>query len=219
MKKSTKIITTAVALALVVAAMVVGIYAATAGTATITAQVSWEAVSGITFTLDGNVKAYGKPDDHPDGPDASPTTKTLTQQVVTAATSNTDSAALAGNLDANFIDESAEGVNNPGKIVYTYMLKNTGAQAIKVRLSKAPVEGAEANTSGKHTPAVAYNFSGVTATYAAMKAETATVSIAQNQTLTMTITLSLAASGQNNGVNADLSVSNFDAGVTFVMTK
>ena len=41
MKKSTKIITTAVALALAVAAMVVGIYAATAGSATITANVSY----------------------------------------------------------------------------------------------------------------------------------------------------------------------------------
>ena len=217
MKKSTKIITTAVALALVVAAMVVGIYAATAGSATITAEVSWEAVAGITFTLDGNVKAYGRPDNHPDGPDASPTTKTLTQQVVTAATSNTASAALAGNLDANFIDESTDGVNNPGKIVYTYTLENTGTQAIKVSLSEAPAEGAEANVGGKHTPAVAYNFTGVSATYSGIT--TGTVTVNGGATLTMTITLSLAASGQNDGVNADLSVSNFDAGVTFVMAK
>ena len=217
MKKSTKIITTAVALALVVAAMVVGIYAATAGSATITAEVSWTATAGITFTLDGNVKAYGRPDNHQDGPDASPTTKTLTQQVVTAATSNTASAALAGNLDADFIDESTEGVNNPGKIVYTYTLENTGTQAIKVKLDKAPAEGAEANTSGKHTPAVAYSFSGVTATYSGIT--TGTVTVNGGATLTITITLSLAASGENNGVNADLDVSDFDAGVTFVMTK
>ena len=207
MKKSTKIITTAVALALVVAAMVVGIYAATQATSTITAQVSWTATAGITFELNGSVAGGA-------------TTPTAVSHTVTAATDNDTAGTLSGTLSTNFKDSTSDGVNNPSAITYTYTLKNTGAQAIKVRLSKAPEEGAEANTGGTHTPAVAYNVSGVTdATYAKLVATTATVSIAQNATLTITITLSLAAGGTNNGVNADLSVSNFDAGVTFVMTK
>ena len=55
MKKSTKLITTAVALALVIAAMVVGIYAATSASASITASVSWTATAGIEITIKGGV--------------------------------------------------------------------------------------------------------------------------------------------------------------------
>ena len=212
MKKSTKIITTAVALALVVAAMVVGIYAATQATSTITAQVSWTATAGITFELKGSVAGGA-------------TTPTAVSHTVTTATNNDTAGTLSGTLSTNFKDADKDtatdnGVNDPGAITYTYTLKNTGAQAIKVRLSKAPEEGAEANVDGTHTPAVAYNVSGVTgATYEKLVASPATVEIAKDATLTITITLSLAAGGTNNGINADLSVSNFDAGVTFVMTK
>ena len=215
MKKSTKIITTAVALALVVAAMVVGIYAATSATSTITAAVNWNAVSGITFTLDGTSKAYGT------ATDSSPTTKNLTQQVVTAATSNTASAALAGTLSTSFVDESSDGVNNPGKIEFIYTLKNTGTTGITVRLSKAPTVGNEAISGGTHTPKVEMSGSnGSTAVTAAnLIASTPVITVAGGATLTVTITLSLAAGGTNSNINADTSVSSFDAGVTFVLGK
>ena len=51
MKKSTKIITTAVALVLVMGFMVVGIMAATTASASITASVNWTAEAGVVFEL------------------------------------------------------------------------------------------------------------------------------------------------------------------------
>ena len=55
MKKSTKILTTVVALVLVVGFMVVGIMAATSASANITAQVSWTATAGVEFDMRGGV--------------------------------------------------------------------------------------------------------------------------------------------------------------------
>lgn len=55
MKKSTKILTTVVALVLVVGFMVVGIMAATSASANINAQVSWTATAGVEFDMRGGV--------------------------------------------------------------------------------------------------------------------------------------------------------------------
>ena len=204
MKKSTKIITTAVALALVVAAMVVGIYAATAGSATITANVSWQAEAGITFVFRGSVE----------GGELKPAAIT---QTVVASTTNTE-AAGTGSLNEKFVDLSENGVNDPGAIVYTYSIENTGATAIKVKLTKAPAEGAESGaTAAEHKPAVAYDVTGPTgATLAALQGENG-VSVAANETLTVKITLSLAPSS-DAVTDADLGITSFDAGVTFTMS-
>ena len=205
MKKSTKIITTAVALALVVAAMVVGIYAATSGSATITANVSWEATAGITFELTGSV-AGGK------------TTPSAISHTVTASTSNTDAAALAGTLSTSFNDTKNDGVNNPDNIVFTYTVKNTGTTPIKVQLTKAPVSGAESGTTeATHKPTVAYEITGVTTTYDNI-IQADKVTINSGVTLTVKITLSLA-SGTDAVTDADLGITSFDAGVTFKLTK
>lgn len=213
MKKSTKIITTAVALALVVAAMVVGIYAATSASATITASVNWSATAGITFTLDGTVKSYGS------ASDASPTTKSITQQVVTASTTNTNAAALAGNLDANFVDESTDGVNNPGKVEFTYTIANTGTKAITVKMTKYPAPASESNTNSVHKPAVAMTLKNgsTTVNYSEATVKTNGVSVAANTSYVITITLTMA-SGGTGSINADTNLSSFDAGVTFALS-
>ena len=52
MKKRTKIISTAMALVLVMSFMVVGIMAATSAASNISASVSWTAEQGVKFTLD-----------------------------------------------------------------------------------------------------------------------------------------------------------------------
>ena len=203
MKKSTKIITTAVALALVVAAMVVGIYAATAGSATITANVSWNAVAGVTFEFNGKVEG-GK-----NNPAA-------VSHIVVSSTTNT-AAAGTGNLSEEFLDSSDNGVNDPSAIVYTYTIKNTTASAIKIKLTKAPAEGAESGgTAAEHKPAVAYEVTGVTGADLATLRGNDGVSLPNGDTLTVKITLSMA-SGSDATTDADLGINSFDASVTFSM--
>ena len=203
MKKSTKIITTAVALALVVAAMVVGIYAATAGGATITANVSWNAVAGVTFEFTGSVS----------GGKLNP--QAITHTVV-SSTTNT-AAAGTGNLSEQFNDTSENGVNDPGAITYTYTIKNTTASAIKVKLTKAPAEGAESgSTADDHKPTVAYSFEGVTGASLAALQGTDGLAVPSGDTLTVIIQLSLA-SGTDAATDADLGINSFDAGVAFSM--
>ena len=54
MRKSTKIISTAIALVLIVGFMIVGIYAATSAAANISANVSWTATAGIKLNVRRN---------------------------------------------------------------------------------------------------------------------------------------------------------------------
>ena len=188
MRKSTKIIATVVAMALVLTAMVVGIYAATTGSASITAQVNWSATAGVEFTLDASV-TNGKTAD----------AKSITQVKVTSATSNADIANKnAGDLSVSFYDGTDDGVNNPSNIVYTYKVVNTSSsQALKVTLTQLPVTG-----------------SNVTVTVAATN-DTASATIAQGTAITvatgktLTITFTLAVTDPNT------SVASFDAGVNF----
>ena len=194
MSKTTKILTTVVAIALVITAMVVGIYAATAGSASINAKVSWSAEAGITFTLDASV-VNGNDSDK----------DSIEQIVVDSSTSNTDAVKTAAKaLDISFYDGTNDGVNNPSNIVYTYTLKNTGATGIKVVLTKKPAEAQKVLVAGTATGAE-------TGDYTALTSATG-VTLAAGATLTVTITLSME-------VPADTNVTDFDAGVTFTMTK
>jgi len=106
MKKSTKIITTAVALVLVMSFMVVGILAATSATANITAQVNWTATPGVQFTLRAMVS--GSNND---------TTTTIATVNTTTTNANASSSAT---LNASFKDSTDDGVNNPSAIRYYY---------------------------------------------------------------------------------------------------
>ena len=143
MKKSTKLITTAVAMVLVVAAMVVGIYAATSASATIGATVSWSATEGLQFTIGAYtvgskehqeyLTSKGKTFADFDALDVfnyHGYTENVTnyQQLISVNTlmSNDDADGLSGRIDANFVDTSDDGVNNPRDIYYVYYISNTG---------------------------------------------------------------------------------------------
>lgn len=231
MKKSTKIIATAVALALVVAAMVVGIYAATGAASTISAAVTWSATQGIEFRLAGSVAGGNS-------------TPTMATQIVTASTSNTTAANLAGNLGTGFKDAdkdtaSDDGVNNPGAITYTYYICNTGSKTITVSLSKYPAQANESGTAGNadtHKPKVAWTIKNgctftissdgasqtinetgaTTVTYSAITLASG-ISLSANKALSIKIVLSMASGGTGT-INADTSITSFDAGVTFALT-
>jgi len=225
MKKSTKIITTAVALALVVAAMVVGIYAATQATATITASVTWTATQGIEFIIDGAVSG-GKTD------------ATMTRVTVTSSTINDDAANLAGQLDTEFKDadkgtETDDGVNNPGAITYTYVISNTGTAGIKLELEGYPAEADESGTAGdasSHKPKVAwtvtnggtYNadtkaYSGGSAVTYANAIAASGITVATGKAVKIVIQLSLNPGGTGT-INADTGIAGFDAGVEFALS-
>jgi len=208
MKKSTKIITTAVALVLVIAAMVVGIYAATSATSTISATVTWSATQGIEFTLAGSVSGGSS-------------TPTMATQTVTASTNNTTAANLAGNLGTGFKDSSSDGVNNPGAITYTYTITNTGSKAITVKMTKYPAQASESGTAGtasSHKPAVAWTITnGGSAVSYSTTTLSSGISVATSKALVVKIVLSMA-SGGTGSINADTGITSFDAGVTFALS-
>ena len=188
MRKSTKIIATVVAIALVITAMVVGIYAATTGSASVNANVSWTATAGVEFTLDAGV-TNGKSAD----------AKNIPQVVVTASTPNASiSNKNAGNLSVNFHDGTGDGVNNPSNIVYTYKVVNTSSsKALKVTLTKLPTTG------NNVTVTVAATNDSASATITKGTA----ITVATGKTLNITFTLAVT--------NPNASVASFDAGVNF----
>ena len=120
MKKGTKIITTAISLVLVLSFMVVGILAATSATAGISASISWTAEKGVAFTIDAwtwqsaehydeNSKSFPEISSHK-----------IEQIVVDTATTNQQASGISKSLNANFIDITDDGVNNPLELYYIY---------------------------------------------------------------------------------------------------
>lgn len=219
MKKTTKLITTMVAMVLVAGFMIVGIFAATQATSTITASINWSATAGIMFTLDAQVvnNAAGN------GIGASSTPAKITTQSVTNKTTNAQAGSLTQALDCDFYDGTDDGVNNPSPIVFTYTLKNTGTKTFTVKLSKYPLEAEESgDSSANHKPKVVYSGSlGGTTLTSAQKTNLISstgLSLSSNQTLILIITLSMA-SATDAITDADLSITGgFDAGVGFQMS-
>ena len=103
MKKSTKLITTAIALALVVAAMVVGIYAATSASAGITANVSWTATAGLEFHV--GAWTYGAKESGTNGDSG---TQQKNKVSVDTTTSNQAATNMGFALNTTFEDTSNE---------------------------------------------------------------------------------------------------------------
>ena len=207
MKKSTKIISTAIALVLVMSFMVIGILAATAANAGITANVSWTATEGIAFELE----AWVVNNSTANGIGATTVPKSISKQIVTASTSNTAANNLAGDLACGFYDGTNDGVNNPSNIVFTYKIKNTGSGILKVTATKTPTNSAESGTTAaNHKPAVALSSKLDSADNTSSCISSITGSgfnIPAGKTLEYIVTLSIS--------NADLSITNYDAGVTF----
>ena len=118
MKKSTKIITTAISLVLVFTFMVVGIMAATTATAGISSAVSWSAEAGLKFTLD--VWTYYSAEHYNSTAKSFPelSSHKIEQVVVDSATTNQVASGITKSLNATFIDTTDDGVNNPHELYY-----------------------------------------------------------------------------------------------------
>lgn len=112
MKKSTKIISTAIAIVLVMSFMVVGILAATSASANVSASVSWTATEGLDFHC--NIWSY-----------QSTTTNSVSISVDTTTT-NSQASGITKQLNLTFSDSTPnDGVNNPEPIYLFFMLCNT----------------------------------------------------------------------------------------------
>ena len=207
MSKRVKYFSFAIAIIAVAAVMTIAIYAATAASAGITANVSWTATEGIAFELE----AWVVNNSTANGIGATTVPKAITKQIVTASTSNTAAINLAGDLACGFYDGSDDGVNNPSNIVFTYKIKNTGSGILKVTATKTPTNSAESGTTAaNHKPAVALSskLEGSDNTSSCISSLTGSgFNIPAGKTLEYIVTLSIS--------NADLSITNYDAGVTF----
>jgi len=207
MSKRIKYFSFAIAIIAVAAVMTIAIYAATAATAGITANVSWTATEGITFELEAWVVNNASAN----GIGATTNPKSISKQIVTASTSNTAANNLAGDLACGFYDGTNDGVNNPSDIVFTYKIKNTGSSILKVTATKTPTNSAESGTTAaNHKPAVALSskLDSTDNTSSCISSITGSgFNIPAGKTLEYIVTLSIS--------NADLSITNYDAGVTF----
>ena len=207
MSKRVKYFSFAIAIIAVAAVMTIAIYAATAANAGITANVSWTATEGIAFELE----AWVVNNSTANGIGATTIPKSISKQIVTASTSNTAANNLAGDLACGFYDGSDDGVNNPSNIVFTYRIKNTGSNILKVTATKTPTNGAESGTTAaNHKPAVVLSSKLDSADNTSSCISSITGSgfnIPAGKTLEYIVTLSIS--------NADLSITNYDAGVTF----
>jgi len=147
MKKSTKIIATAIALVLVMSFMVVGILAATSAAASITASVSWTATAGLNFRVEGWTVYSKEHIDYLEEQAETPNSiiehgysiedyaniKTLIS--VDTKTTNESASGMTATLNSTFIDDSDDGVNNPRDIYYCYKFQNLDADEYGKNLS------------------------------------------------------------------------------------
>ena len=203
MSKSTKIITSVVAIALVVAAMVVGIYAATAGSATITANVSWQATAGLEFTLTGNA-------DNNNG-----STKTTGAIIVDTTTTNEVAGNLVSadkNLNIDFGDaDTDDGVNTAQPINFEYVITNNSASVdLVVKLTAAPTTSVEKNVTVTSATAKLASAAS-TDVYAQLTGADTSVTVPTGDTLTITIIIDVT--------NDNAAVEGYNAGVTFSFAK
>ena len=207
MNKKIKYLSYAIAVVLVTGIMTIAIWAATSASAGISANVSWTATEGIAFELEAWVVNNASAN----GIGATTVPKSITKQIVNASTSNTASNNLAGDLACGFYDGTNDGVNNPSNIVFTYKIKNTGSGILKVTATKTPNNQAESGTTAaNHKPAVALSSKLDSADNTSSCISSITGSgfnIPVGKTLEYIVTLSIS--------NADLSITSFDAGVTF----
>lgn len=124
MKKSTKIISTTIAIVLVMSFMVVGILAATSASAVIGARISWSAEQGIAFTLDIWTCYSAEHYDSINKNFPIISSHKLNTISVDTFTTNQSANGITQTLNANFIDVIDDGVNNPSELYYLYLFKN-----------------------------------------------------------------------------------------------
>ena len=122
MKKSTKVITTAIALVLVLSFMVVGILAATSATAGISSSVSWTAEAGVHFSIDAWTYYSAEHYDEVSKSFPEVSGHKIDTIIVDSATTNQSASGISKNLNASFIDTTDDGVNNPHELYYFYYI-------------------------------------------------------------------------------------------------
>lgn len=203
MHKSTKIIATVVAIVLVVTAMLIGIYAATAGSAGINAVVSWTAQAGVDLEFWAMATGGNK-------------SNSIEVQTITPTTTNTDANILC-DLSCDFIDNTNDGVNNPEAISFKYYVKNKSLTPLKIKVTKTPAAADEAGTDNTdHTPKVVLSsqLEGTTSSILS-SAMGDGYDLQTGSIFEYVVTLSMATGGTGT-INADTSLKQkFDAGVIF----
>ena len=203
MKKSTKVIATIVAVVLVITAMVVAIYAATAGNVGINANVSWTAQEGVN--LEFWATATGGDQE-----------KSVAKSTIAPTTTNAN-AKIQGDLSCNFKDDSNDGVNNPGAITFKYYVKNNSLTPLNIRVTKTPEAGAESGTSASdHKPKIVLASTIGSNNVLANALGTSGCELTAGETFEYSVVLSMASGGTgtidaNTGLMKD-----FDAGVNFL---
>ena len=203
MKKTTKVIATIVAVVLVVTAMVVAIYAATAGNVGINANVSWSAQAGVN--LEFWATATGGDQE-----------KSVAKSTIAPSTTNAN-AKIQGDLSCNFKDDSNDGVNNPGAITFKYYVKNNSLTPLNIRVTKTPEAGAESGTSASdHKPKIVLASTIGSNNVLANALGTSGCELTAGETFEYSVVLSMASGGTatidaNTGLMKD-----FDAGVNFL---
>ena len=139
MKRGTKIITTVIALVLVLSFMVVGILAATSATAGITATVSWTAEEGISFTIDAWTYYSAEHYDKSSKTFPEVSSHQIDTITVNTATTNQEASGISKSLNANFVDVTDDGVNNPKELYYIYIIReHLGLAYLNVLIENFP---------------------------------------------------------------------------------
>lgn len=202
MKKSTKVVATIIAVTLVISAMIIAIYAATAGNFGINANVSWTAQAGVDLEFWAKVSGGSE-------------TKEIAKTSITPSTTNAN-ANIIGDLSCNFSDTSEDGVNNPNAIEYVYYVKNKSLTPLNIRVTKTPAQAEEAGTSPEnHTPKVVLNSETEGTNTLTAVLGSSGYNLGAGDVFAYTVTLSLASGGEGT-INADTGIAtSFDAGVTF----
>ena len=141
MRKSIKIVSMVIAITLVMAVMIVVIYAAISGNVGINAHVSWTAQAGVD--LEFWATATG-------GDNA----KSIDKIRISPSTTNSN-ANILGDLSCNFKDSTDDGVNNPSAIIFKYCIQNKSLTPLNIKVTEHPLEMEGAGTGhGDHTPKV-----------------------------------------------------------------
>ena len=202
MKKSIKIISTVVAIALVLTAMIVAIYSATIGGASIKANVSWTAQAGVD--LEFWAVATGGNEE-----------KTISKKYIKPETTN-DNATISGDLSCNFIEKTDDGVNNPGAITFRYFVKNNSLTPLNIRVTRFPSVQEESGTNASnHKPKVELSSLVLGSSVLSLVSSASGYNLSAGNVFEYDVTVSLASGGTAT-IDADTGLnSGFDAGVTF----
>jgi len=203
--------------------MVVGILAATSASASITASVNWTATAGLQFEMLGGT-IYSE--EHSEDLSSAGSSFAQFEQAgvvtpdnaafrslatVNTTTSNQTASGLSATMNANFIDDSNDGVNNPRDIYYIYwIVNNDKSMGLRVSFTDLPDSNTNVNVSYYADIVNGYKFLGEINTDTT-KPTSVTLEAESQYTICIIIKLSVAT--------PDVSFSGFDANVGLSISK